>query len=329
MVAGLVSTIIPVYNRPDILVEAVESVLAQSYRPIEIIIVDDGSTDTTPQVASALAAKNPQIVHLMRQANRGPGRARQTGLEASRGEFVQYLDSDDLILPRKFEVQVAALKASTNCAVAYGKTRHYKIGAVPRDVPYKRTGERIATMFPLFLRSRWWATATPLYRRSILDRIGPWTDLRNEEDWEYDCRIAAQAYPLAYCDLFVSDQRWHDGERLSTNGSRDAGKLCHRADAHRLIYSHARRAGISHEVPEMRHFARELFLLARQCGNAGLGDHARVLFDLARDASGPRGKGLDFRLYSALAKVAGWSMVGRFACRLNVIRDGIVAFSRR
>jgi glycosyltransferase involved in cell wall biosynthesis len=325
MIADLVSTIIPVYNRPNLLVEAVESVLSQSYRPFEILIVDDGSTDATPVVASELGAKNPQIVHLIRQANGGPGRARQTGLEASRGEFIQYLDSDDLLLPRKFELQVAALRARPDCAVAYGKTRHYRIGALPQDVPFKRTGERIATMFPSFLRSRWWATATPLYRRSLLDRIGPWTDLRNEEDWEYDCRIAARTYPLAYCDAFVSDHRWHDGERLSTDGDKDANKLRHRAEAHRLIYGYARQAGISDACAEMQHFAREAFLLARQCGAVGLGDEARMLFGLAREVSETaRGRALDLRFYSAIARVLGWSTAGRLACWLDRAR-GVTA----
>jgi len=329
IVAGLVSTIIPVYNRPDILVEAVQSVLAQTYRPIEIIIVDDGSTDATPQVASELAARNPPIVRSIRQANKGPGRARQTGLETARGEFIQYLDSDDLLLPRKFELQVAALTAAPECGAAYGKTRHYKIGQQPTNVPFKRTGELIPTIFPAALQLRWWSTSTPLHRRAVLDNVGPWTGLRNEEDWEYDCRIAALGTSLSYCDAFVSDTRYHDGNQLSRAGSSDRAKLRDRAEAHRLIYSHARRAGICHETAEMRHFARELFLLARQCGNVGLGYHARMLFDLSRDASGPRGRGIDFRLYSAVARVAGWTMAGRFACRLNVLRDRIVAFSRR
>src|ERR1700741_3904714 len=92
--ASLVSTVIPVYNRAAMLREAVASVLAQTWRPIEIIIVDDGSTDETAAVAEELAAGNPGIIRVLRQANAGPGAARQVGLEASSGEFVQFLDSD-------------------------------------------------------------------------------------------------------------------------------------------------------------------------------------------------------------------------------------------
>jgi glycosyltransferase involved in cell wall biosynthesis len=330
MIEGLVSTIIPVYNRPALLPDAVESVLAQTYRPIEIVIVDDGSTDATLEVARELAIKNPEKVRVIQQANKGPGRARQAGLEAARGEFIQYLDSDDLLLPRKFELQVAALIGAPECGAAYGKTRHYKVGHRPTNIPFKRTGERLQTILPAALQSRWWSTSTPLHRRTVLDHAGAWSDLRNEEDWEYECRIAALGTRLAYCDTFVSDTRYHDSDHLSQGGTSDPAKLRDRAQAHRLIYTHARRAGISDELPEMQHFARELFLLARQCGNAGLGEDAQMLFGLAREASGgTRGRGLDFRLYSATARLLGWTVAGRLACHLDRYRYGAVVGSRR
>jgi glycosyltransferase involved in cell wall biosynthesis len=109
LVEGLVSTIIPVHNRPALLREAVASVLAQTYRPIEIIIVDDGSTDETGREAEALAEKYSEV-HSIHRQNGGPGAARETGRLAARGEFTQYLDSDDLLLPTKFELQVAGLR---------------------------------------------------------------------------------------------------------------------------------------------------------------------------------------------------------------------------
>ena len=109
LVEGLVSTIIPVHNRPALLREAVASVLAQTYRPIEIIVVDDGSTDETGREAEALAEAHPEV-HAIHRENGGPGAARETGRLAARGEFIQYLDSDDLLLPTKFELQVAGLR---------------------------------------------------------------------------------------------------------------------------------------------------------------------------------------------------------------------------
>jgi hypothetical protein len=188
-------------------------------------------------------------------------------------------------------------------------------------VAWKRTGERILTMFPSFLQFRWWGTSTPLYRRRVTDLAGPWTELRHEEDWEYDCRIARHGGHLHYCDAFVSDERAVPGYRLSMGASTDPEKLRSRAHAHRLILDHAFAARISHDTSEMQHFARELFLLARQCGAAGLGEEARTLFKLARRASGiERSQGIDFLLYGAGARLLGWRAMGSLARALDRLR---------
>jgi glycosyltransferase involved in cell wall biosynthesis len=289
LVEGLVSTIIPVHNRPLLLRAAVGSVLAQTYRPIEIVIIDDGSTDNTAQSIAALAAEHPSIVRHQRIRNAGPGAAREAGRMIANGEFIQYLDSDDLLLPRKFELQVGGLRAHPECDVAYGRTRHYRVGEPPGNMSCKRTGERIETMFPSFLQSRW-------------------------------C-IASKWGRLHYCDAFVSDSRIIFGYQLSAAGSRVTEKLRHRAAAHRLIFEHALAAQIPHETPEMQHFARELFLLARQCGGAELAEEAQTLFGLAQQASGSeRSRGIDFLLYRAGARLIGWRAMGRLAYHLDRFR---------
>jgi glycosyltransferase involved in cell wall biosynthesis len=316
---GLVSTIIPVHNRPLLLREAVESVLAQTYRLIEVVIVDDGSTDETAAVAAGFERARPDIVRVARIANSGPGAAREAGRQLARGEFLQYLDSDDLLAPTKFEIQVAALRASPECGAAYGHTRAYTMGRPPRQAAWKRTGERIEMMFPSFLASRWWETSTPLYRRAVCDRAGAWTSLRSEEDWEYDCRIASLGVRLAFCDAHVSDYRSHDGAMLSRPADRRAA-LRDRAASHAAIFAHARFYRIDAATPEMRVFARSLFLLARRCGAAGLASESRALFDLSRDASGDRAGGWDFLAYRTLAGGVGWRMAGALACRLDGLR---------
>lgn len=326
-IPDLVSTIIPVYNRPDLLGEAVSSVLAQTYRPVEIIIVDDGSTDNTPQVADDLAREYFKEVRVIHQPNTGSGLAREAGRLAAKGEFIQYLDSDDLLLPKKFEWQVAGLKANPDCGISYGKTRFYRQGEIPEDIPWKRTGEKIEFMFPSFLHSRWWGTSTPLYRREVSDKAGPWTELRYEEDWEYDCRIASQGIRLHYCNEFVSNERDHNEGRLSRGSVQNPLSLQHRAKAHILIYQHAQKAGIDETVPEMQHFARELFLLSRQCGAARLNSESRTLFDLSRLASGStRGKGWDFKLYGLLTHIFGWTWIGKMACLADRVRKPWIKF---
>jgi glycosyltransferase involved in cell wall biosynthesis len=313
MIRDLVSTVIPVYNRPALLREAVASVLVQDYRPIEVIIVDDGSTDDSARVAAELAACNPGVIRLFRIANSGPGFAREIGRKAACGEFIQYLDSDDLLMPGKFSAQVASLRVHPECGVAYGKTGY----GVDTTHPCKWTGERIETMWPSFLQWRWWDTSTPLYRREVTDAVGPWENLCQEEDWVYDCRAAILGTRLCYVDQFVSVSGNRVPDRLGGNTSlprywRD------RATAHCMIWECVTRIGLNYDQPEFHHFARELFLLARQCGAAGLAAESRELFQLARAASGPqRERGLDFRLYRALASLLGWTRVGWLACAID------------
>lgn len=318
MQEGLVTTIIPVYNRAAMLAEAVGSVLAQTYRPIEILIVDDGSTDDTPAVADRLAREHDEI-RVLHRPNGGPGAAREAGRGAARGEYIQHLDSDDVLLPRKFELQVAGLRAHPDCDAAYGWTRLRHADGRAEERPWKRSGERIGTMFPAMLQSRWWDTPAPLYRASLLDRAGPWTTLRVEEDWEYDARIAALGVKLHQVDDWVCEVRLHDAGHASARGL-DPRNLRDRAAAHALIHGHAQRAGIAADAPEMQHFARELFLLARQCGAAGLGDESRNLFALARSASGKDAGRLQFRVYAALARAVGWSRAGKLAAMTDRMR---------
>src|SRR5262245_4400324 len=150
-IEGLVSTIIPVHNRGGLLREAVGSVLAQSYRPVEIVIVDDGSTDDTLAVANAIAGEHPAEVRVLRQSNSGPGSAREAGRRIARGEFIQYLDSDDLLLPEKFRLQVDGLRADPTRGVAYGYTRFRHADGRVEPKPWKGSGARVPTMFPSFL----------------------------------------------------------------------------------------------------------------------------------------------------------------------------------
>jgi len=319
---GLVSTIIPVYNRPQLLLDAVESVLAQTYQPNEVIIVNDGSTDETGRVADELVANHLALIRVLHVSNGGPGMAREAGCKAAQGEFIQYLDSDDLLLPRKFELQVAALRDHPECGIAYGMTLFGKVGEDPPRVPHKGTGQQHDYLFPALLLDRWWSTNTPLYRRSVCDQIGPWAPLANEEDWEYEARAAALWTRLCFCQDFLSVTRSHaPDQHLCYQGTTDSAKLRDRAKAHELILGYAQTAGIGVDQPEMQHFARELFLLSRQCGAAGLAEESQTLFHLARVASTPeRAAGWDFRLYGQAANLLGWERLGRLACALDRLR---------
>src|ERR687890_1245755 len=106
VVAGLVSVVIPCYNQAHFLGEAIESVLAQSYKDFEIIVVDDGSPDNTSEVA----ARYPGV-RCVRQENQGLAGARNTGIRESKGEYLVFLDADDRLLAEALEVGVKNLEA--------------------------------------------------------------------------------------------------------------------------------------------------------------------------------------------------------------------------
>src|ERR1043166_1854397 len=112
----LVSVVLPTYNRAHTLARAVRSVLAQSHRHLEIVVVDDGSTDATVALVQKLALEDPRV-RLVQQANRGPAAARNTGVRQARGEFVAFQDSDDEWLVEKLERQLAALERSPGSAM--------------------------------------------------------------------------------------------------------------------------------------------------------------------------------------------------------------------
>jgi glycosyltransferase involved in cell wall biosynthesis len=112
---GLVSVVIPTYNRAAEVGNAIDSVLSQTYKPIEVIVVDDGSTDDTAERLKAYGGR----IRYFRQANGGVSRARNAALAKTRGEFVAFLDSDDRWLPWKIELQVAALRARPEAGLTW------------------------------------------------------------------------------------------------------------------------------------------------------------------------------------------------------------------
>ncbi|MBU1710567.1 MAG: glycosyltransferase, partial [Proteobacteria bacterium] len=119
-----VSIIIPTYNRSAFLQEAIDSVLAQSYSPYEIIVVDDGSADDTPEVVKAYESK----VRYIRRENSGPAAARNTGIKAARSDYIAFLDDDDRFDKRKLEIQVKAMVDNPGFLVSHTQEIWFRRG---------------------------------------------------------------------------------------------------------------------------------------------------------------------------------------------------------
>ena len=183
--------VIPTYNRAEMVVEAVQCVLAQTHSNTEIIVVDDGGTDDTPQ---RLAEFGPRVLYL-RQANQGVAAARNAGIRRASGEFVAFLDSDDLWHQRKLEIQMDYLRRHPEVGIvvchwdlAAGTLAHcgLPLGDVSRIDVERMSCERLAVRGSF-------GTSGVLVRKSCLDAVGPFdTTLRTAEDREMWIRFASR-----------------------------------------------------------------------------------------------------------------------------------------
>lgn len=163
--------IVPTFNRAGLLAEALDSVRSQSFPDWECLVVDDASTDETPDVASSRAAADPRF-RWLRIAHAGsPGRARNAGIAASAGALVAFLDDDDAWLPGKLERQVALLDEDPEPGLVYSRAERFgdELGPWPRLLPERPDLRAL-------LASNFIACSTVVARRSALESAGPFDE---------------------------------------------------------------------------------------------------------------------------------------------------------
>jgi glycosyltransferase involved in cell wall biosynthesis len=207
------SVVMAAYNAGATIAHSITSVLGQTWRDLELIVIDDGSTDDTAVVADEYAADRRVRVH--RQANAGPANARNIGIELARGTYVSILDSDDLWLPRYLELMVGALEAAPNAAFAYTRawvlehaTNRIRRDTWPVRLPSIPPGDGDALLRALVLEN--FVCSSTTIRRDVLSRVGgydPWVAVA--EDYELWLRIAAAGYGATQVDtpLLVRSDR--------------------------------------------------------------------------------------------------------------------------
>jgi len=319
----LVSVIIPVYNRPQMLAEAVQSVQEQTWANLEIIIIDDGSTDQTASVAEGLAARDSRVIVRTIQ-NGGPGAARNAGIAVSRGDFIQFLDSDDLLLPYKLSDALAIFDENASCDIVYSPTKLLFVDTDETEGPFGKTGSAGMNLLPDFLRARWWKTPTAVYRAELIQNAGPILELITEEDWEFECRIAAKNPTMEFSERPGSVCRMHSDDRLSRPDTGNRVMWQSRCTAHLNVWSHIKSAGLSCASAEVEHYMSSMFLLARQCGAAGLPRESKELLAAALEAAAlGNHSSRQMNLYSAGARAIGWRLSGKLAHTLDIIRNSL------
>ena len=162
------SAIVPVYNGERYLPQALDSALAQTYRNVEIIVVDDGSTDSSGDIAEKYAALHPHRVRVIHQSNSGTGAARNAGIAEARGQYIAMLDQDDVWAPMHLEESVAVLEREPSVGLVHANIQVLD-GAVQPHRPPPRSGD---VFVDLLLRRTHIACLTVVFRRSLIDRVG-------------------------------------------------------------------------------------------------------------------------------------------------------------
>ena len=189
-----ISVIIPTYNRKNTLPRAVESVLNQTYKPIEIIIVDDGSTDGTKEWFSEMYP----LVHYIYQVNSGVSSARNTGINSARGDWIALLDSDDEWLPDKLELQVKLLQ--NNAELRFCHTNEIWIRNGVRINQRKKHQKYGGNIFKKCLDICRISPSSSLFHTSVIKDVGRFDESLDVcEDYDLWLRITAK-YPVLFLD---------------------------------------------------------------------------------------------------------------------------------
>jgi len=213
--ANLVSIIVPTYNRAVLLMDLLDSLAAQTYQPLELIIVDDGSTDDTCERVRAWAAAQTLCVRIFRQDNAGPAAARNLGLQQAHGEFLYFIDSDDLIFPTALSQMTEALTHSGR-SYCLGGIRNANVDGMPLPLDWEGLPLVDLDTIP---KSRWMIHAA-LYHRSAIRRAGHFGHaLGVGEDSEFHWRIVATNGAGHIMHKFIGLRRIHDYGHLSVNRS--------------------------------------------------------------------------------------------------------------
>ncbi|MFL6647921.1 MAG: glycosyltransferase family 2 protein [Sulfurifustaceae bacterium] len=264
----LVSVVIPTRNRARLLERALQSVLAQTYRKLDVLVVDDASEDDTPEVVRQVG--DARVRYLRHAVRKGGGAARNTGIDAAQGVYVAFLDDDDQWKPRKIERQLEHIagRAAAICGFTL-----YRDGV---ETPGSRRGGGDAAVTGRMLRRTviGWGTSTFMVRSEVARRVRFDEELGSGQDWDFLIRLFADS-GIAYVDepLVTFDV---GGHARITSASFDLPPT-HAENRLRIFYKHADFFGpfwlnyhvasrLLYRVRERRDASRHLLAAIRRCG---------------------------------------------------------------
>ncbi len=224
-VDSLVSAVVPTYNRAHLIIDALKSIAAQNYRPIEIIVVDDGSTDNTSEVVEQWRIENESpsdlIVHYVQQKNQGGNVARNTGIAAATGAYIAFLDSDDLWHSSKISKQLELFHSDPLMGGVYCGLQHVEVESGAITEPTDRTYPQGWLLDQMLVHDVTAPTSTYMVRKEAFERVGYFdVELQARQDWDMWIRLAAE-YKIGCVPEPLLDFREHPGPRTASNPKKE------------------------------------------------------------------------------------------------------------
>jgi glycosyltransferase involved in cell wall biosynthesis len=308
---GLVSVIAPTYNRAHLIRETLDSVWDQTYRPIELVVVDDGSTDNTEAVVREWSEKTDPDEQFeffyYRQDNKGAPAARNLGAMKSRGEYIQFWDCEDIMTSDKLATQVDASRENNadivvcNVARFQGETGN-RLGGhrwAAGDGLLKGRNAIVGRV----METGPWMTQAVMLRRDLLERCGPWhPGLRwNNDDFEFGFRAALLAKRLKFVDQTLSLRRAPEVDSVSLDYSDEAIMSMMRAAE--LVRSHLEQIGLRPAEAD-RFFRGKWIRVSRKALGGGHRELALRAVDHAAGFAGPLMR-LAIGVYGSVIRLGG------------------------
>lgn len=206
----LISVVIPTYNRAKFITEAVDTVLEQTFQDFELIVVDDDSCDETPEVLEPYFDRLRYVV----QPHKGPAAARNTGIQEAQGEFIAFLDSDDLWLPEKLQWQVEFFKQNPDMLIC--QTQEIWLRNNKRIKPRARHRKESGWIFHRAVELCLISPSAVMIHRKVFDDVGLFDEmLPAAEDYELWLRVTAR-FPVGLVDEPLVIKRGGHPDQLST-----------------------------------------------------------------------------------------------------------------
>ncbi|MCW3082667.1 MAG: epsJ 1 [Bacteroidetes bacterium] len=190
-----ISVIIPCYNAERFVAECLFSVLNQTHKNVEVICVDDGSSDNSLSILNDFQQKYPEIIRVISVPNQGASKARNLGLSQTTGDYIQFLDADDVITNEKLEKQLAGFSGNADVVISDRAQKNLDLSHVLETVhfddilvnPLETAVRKIIT------------TCNPLYKKNMVLELGGYNEqLSSCQDWDFHLRMVLNGYKIAY-----------------------------------------------------------------------------------------------------------------------------------